>query len=229
MDNGKEFTGKSIDEAIEEACAHFGAPREKLEIEIISDAKAGIFGLVGNKKASIRVKPREDSQELRNIVTTVVDQLTTPIVGPVKLEVEIEEGRAKVVIHSDADSGLLIGRDGQTLSSLQFLANRIVAKRWPDNVRVQLDTGDYRERQDDNLRNMALDLAERAKSNGRPQSTRPLSSYHRRVVHLALQDDEAIQTRSKGDGPMKRVLIYPRRGRQQQQQQQQQRQSPIED
>jgi len=78
-------------------------------------------------------------------------------------------------------------------------------------VRVQLNTGEYREKQDDSLRRMALYLADKARNLGRPQSTKPLSSYHRRVIHLALQADETIQTRSKGEGPLKRVIIVPRK------------------
>ena len=78
-------------------------------------------------------------------------------------------------------------------------------------VRVQLDAGEYRQRQDEKLRAMALGLAEKVRQSGRSFSTRPLSSYHRRIVHLALQEAEDIQTRSIGDGPMKRVVIMRRR------------------
>jgi len=86
-----------------------------------------------------------------------------------------------------------------------------MARRWESPVRVQINTGEYREKQDDSLRKMAIYLADKAKNLGRPQSTKPLSSYHRRVIHLTLQEDDTIQTRSKGDGPMKRVIIVPRR------------------
>lgn len=215
MGNSKEFSGKSIDEAIQEACEYYDLPREKLEIEILSDAKAGIFGLVGSKKASIQVKLIEDPSELRKILVNIVERLAAPIVGPVRMEIEIESDRARVTIQTDCDPGLLIGRDGQTLAAIQYLANRILNKRWPQPIRVQVDAGDYREQQEDLLRQHALELANRAKSVGRPQSTKPLSSYHRRIIHLALQEDQAINTRSKGDGPLKRVLILPKRERQQ--------------
>ncbi len=214
MVNIKEFSGKSIDEAIKEACEYFDVPREKLEIEIISDAKTGIFGLVGSKKATIQVKLLEDANELRKILASVVEHLTMPIVGPVRLDIDIDANRARVTINSDGDSGALIGRDGQTLVAIQYLANRILSKRWPEPVKVQIDAGDYRERQEDLLRQHALELASRAKAAGRPQSTKPLSSYHRRIVHLALQEAQAIHTRSKGDGPRTRGLILPRRERQ---------------
>ena len=85
------------------------------------------------------------------------------------------------------------------------------ARQTDEPVRVQINTGEYREKQDENLRKMALYLADKAKTQGRPQSTKPLSSYHRRVVHMALQEDKSVQTRSKGEGPFKKVVILPRR------------------
>jgi spoIIIJ-associated protein len=94
---------------------------------------------------------------------------------------------------------------------MQYLLNRIVSRKFPGVARIQLDAGDYREKQDEQLRKTAQLLAQKAKTSHRTQSTRPLSSYHRRVVHMALQDDRDILTRSKGDGPMKRVLIMARR------------------
>jgi len=127
------------------------------------------------------------------------------------MEIEGTASRVNVCIQDEEHSGLLIGREGQTLAALQYLANRIMARRWESPVRVQINTGEYREKQDDSLRKMALYLADKARNLGRPQSTKPLSSYHRRVIHLTLQEDDTIQTRSKGDGPMKRVIIVPRR------------------
>ncbi len=152
------------------------------------------------------------SQELLDITREIMLKLLTPIleVEPV-MEIGGTAGRINVTINDEEHSGLLIGREGQTLASLQYLANRILARRWETPVRVQINTGEYREKQDDNLRKMALYLADKAKNLGRPQSTKPLSSYHRRVIHLTLQADETIQTRSKGDGPMKRVIIVPKR------------------
>ncbi len=214
MNELQVFEGKSIDDAIDTACSHFDTDRDKLEIEIVSDSKGGIFGLVGARKAKIRARVRDNSESLKKIVVEVVENLIKPIIPDPELEVQVEGGsRVKVTVHDEENSGLLIGREGQTLASLQYLANRIVAKKWPDPVRVQIDTGEYRERQDDNLRQLALHLAEKAKKIGRVQSTRPLSSYHRRVVHMALQTDESITTRSKGEGSLKRVLIMPKSAR----------------
>ena len=86
-----------------------------------------------------------------------------------------------------------------------------VSRRMEAPVRVQFDVGDYRERQDDRLRELALALAERVRATGRPCSTRPMSSYPRRLVHMTLQDSPDVQTRSSGEGPLKRVIIQRRR------------------
>ena len=152
-----------------------------------------------------------DADKLKATVIEAVTKLLSGIVETPKLEVTIETDRVNVFIDEEDYSGLIIGREGQTLSSLQYLSNRIVSRLMDANVRVQLDTGDYRERQDEKLRQVARHLADKAMNQGRTQSTKPLSSYHRRVVHLTLQDDENVFTRSKGEGPLKRVLIVPKR------------------
>ncbi|BDQ38883.1 hypothetical protein SYK_32430 [Pseudodesulfovibrio nedwellii] len=151
-----------------------------------------------------------DPTVLEAAVMEVMVKLLDPIVGETTIQVTIESDRVKVFIDDDENSGLIIGREGQTLSSIQYLVNRLVSRKMEASVRIQVDTGDYRERQDDKLRQIACHLAEKAGNLGRTQSTKPLSSYHRRVVHLALQENETVFTRSKGDGPMKRVLIVPK-------------------
>ncbi len=164
-------------------------------------------------------QPAESQEDIQALAKDVVARLIRPMLPELPpLEVEAEPGRVKVHIDDEEHSGLIIGHQGQTIAALQYLANRIIARKAKGNVRIHLDAGDYREKQDDNLRQLALSLADKAKSQGKMQSTRPLSSYHRRLVHLALQNDESITTRSKGEGPMKRVLILPRRERQPQQQ-----------
>ena len=152
-----------------------------------------------------------DAVELESVVREVVTKLTTPILGEATITIIIAEDRIRVGITDIESPGLLIGRDGQTLASLQYLATRMVSAKMKAMLRVQIDASDYRERQDERLRELAFSLAEKVKAGGRPQVTRPLSSYHRRVIHLALQDDPLIQTHSKGDGEMKRVMIARRK------------------
>jgi spoIIIJ-associated protein len=155
--------------------------------------------------------PPEDAEAVEAAIRTTVGTLLEAVVGRAELSVNMSTDPIEVVIHDEENSGLIIGRDGQTITALQYLTNRMISQKWPDIPRVQLDAGDYREKQEDQLKKTAEFLADKARRSGRVQSTRPLSSYHRRVVHIALQEDRSIQTRSKGEGPMKRVLIIPKR------------------
>lgn len=153
-----------------------------------------------------------DRDTLIATVEKVTRELVRPIAGtPATLETVIEQGRVQVRLDCGEDSGLLIGREGMTLAALQYILSRVVSCTMNASVRVQLDAGDYRRHQEDKLREMARALAERARQTGRSYSTRPLSSYHRRIVHLALQGMEDIQSRSSGDGALKRVVISKRR------------------
>ena len=162
---------------------------------------------------NLRRMPIEDfdAVELEATVREVIEKLTLPILGEAAIAVTLASDRVRVSITDVETPGLLIGRDGQTLASLQYLATRMVSARMKAMLRIQIDAGDYRERQDERLRELAFSLAEKVKSGGRPQVTRPLSSYHRRVIHLALQEDPLIQTHSKGEGEMKRVMITRRK------------------
>ena len=151
----------------------------------------------------------EEKVRLEADIRTIMTALLRPIAENVTLTVDVASSPVTVHIEGEESSGLIIGRDGQTITALQYLANRIVSKTWPKSPRIQLDAGDYRQKQEEQLLSIAQFLSEKAKKSGRVQSTRPLSSFHRRVVHMALQDDRGVQTRSKGEGHMKRVLILP--------------------
>ncbi|CAM2060327.1 spoIIIJ-associated protein [Desulfovibrionales bacterium] len=210
MEDLKDFEGKSMNEAIAAACTHFDCEPSQLKIEIITKAKSGIFGLVGARKAQIRVQKQDENYEVKALVTDILERLLPTILDKLQLEIAMDQpDRIKVLVHNNENSGLLIGRGGQTLAAIQYITNRIVSKKWPKPMRVHIDVGNYRERQDNSLRQLALHLANKAKSLGRPQSTKPISSYHRRLVHVTLHDDQAIITRSIGEGPLKRVLIVP--------------------
>jgi len=213
MDEFVEFSGKNVDEAIAKACEHFQTDRDQLEIEIITGGSSGIFGLVGVKKAKIKAKKRNNLRELELLIEDIITNLTKPLTPNPEISVDMQSEPITVTIKDKENSGLIIGRDGQTITALQYIANRIIAKKWPGASRIQLDTGDYRQKQNEKLKKTAIYLAQRAKRAGKTMSTQPLSSYHRRLIHLALQDDHSVQTKSKGEGPMKRVLIMPRKRR----------------
>lgn len=153
-----------------------------------------------------------DRTELEARTREIVEKLLHPLADrEIKTELSIEHGSIHVRVQWEGDAGLLIGREGQTLAAIQYLASRMLSHSFNAGLRVQLDIGDYRRKQDDKLRGLAIALAEKARQTGRSWSTRPLSSYHRRVIHMSLQDAQDVQTRSSGEGPLKRVVISPRR------------------
>ena len=153
-----------------------------------------------------------DQEKLFTLIRETVTQLVSPIVGEMTCTVAIVGSRVRVTIDCGESSGLLVGREGQTLASVQYIAGRIIAKALGGTVRLQFDAGNYRERQDERLRELALTLAEKVKTSHRSFSTRPLSAYQRRIVHLALEQDPQVQTFSKGEGIQRRVVIQLRRG-----------------
>ena len=193
-------------------------PRDGARPERAPKTDAALDGLEDDFDAAgegLPVTPLEqlDAAQLEALVGDTVRKLIRPITGEeVAIAIKIGGGRVYVGIECDEDSGLLIGREGQTLAALQYMISRIVSRGMNAAVRVQLDAGEYRRRQDEKLREMALALADKVRQSGRSYSTRPLSSYHRRIVHVCLQEAADVQTRSTGDGPMKRVVIMRKKG-----------------
>jgi spoIIIJ-associated protein len=149
-----------------------------------------------------------DHAALAQEIESVVLRLVEPIVGCVPCRVDIGKDRARISLDCGDASGLLVGREGQTLASVQYLAARIIARKIGGALRLHIDAGNYRERQDDRLKEVALSLAARVKKTHKPQATRPLSAYQRRIVHLALEHDPEVTTRSKGEGAQRRVVVY---------------------
>lgn len=162
-------------------------------------------------ESGLRTLADIDQEKAMLLVKETLGELLKPICDNAEITVCIKNGRIEAGIDCADASGLIIGREGQTLSALQYMASRIISRRMEAAVHVHLDTGEYKERQEQKLRELSLRLAERARETGRTQYTRPLSSYHRRIVHMILQEEEDIETRSKGDGAMKRVYIFTRR------------------
>ena len=227
-----EIEGKSIEEAIETACHQLNVPREKLEIEVLNSGSTGIFGIVGSKKARIRATVKEEAVETVPEAPTpptqvVPDSLpvlpseidlvaeaqtvTQDILKLMGLEatLQVEQERETLHIRIEGDtSGLLIGRRGQTLDALQYLITRILNRKGSDKTKVVLDSGDYRSRRKSYLEEMALKMAEKAKQTGKPVVISPLNAHDRRIVHLTLEKDKSLKTISRGEGQLKKMVIF---------------------
>jgi spoIIIJ-associated protein len=204
-----EFEEKSVEEAIELACRQLKLPREKLEIEIISKGSSGIFGIVGTRRAKIRVTTKVSPiGPAADRAKEVLDEILKHVDLPMVVECEAKEGYYYLNIISNG-SGLLIGKRGKTLSALQFLVSKIVSRQAGENVSVIVDTEHYRSKRELSLNELARQLSEKVKKSHRSLTTGPMSAQDRRVIHLALKDDHEVRTKSKGEGNLRRVVIYP--------------------
>jgi spoIIIJ-associated protein len=216
-----EFEGKNATEAIENASRQLNVPKEELNIEIIEPGSAGIFGLVGGRKARIRVTVETKAPEPAPVTPAIAgdvmamarDSLKTILeLIPIEASVTARQEDDRIILSIEGDqSGILIGRKGRTLDALQFIVSKIVNKSLDQKVRVVIDSENYRERRREALVEMALKIGEKAKRIQKPITTGPLNPHDRRIIHLALKDDEELDTKSRGDGVLKKVLIIPRR------------------
>jgi spoIIIJ-associated protein len=203
-----EIEGKSVEEAIETACQRLSLPADQLEIEIVSHGSSGIFG-IGTRNAKILVSAKEagDASSLEE-AKEILENILAHIQIPATVEANWVENRIRLDISSNG-SGLLIGKRGQTLHSLQFIVNKMFNRLASKKAHIIIDTENYRERRKQALTEVALNLANRAKKSGRPATSSPLSAYDRRIIHLALKDNRQVRTKSKGDGALRKVVVFP--------------------
>ncbi|MFZ5449115.1 MAG: RNA-binding cell elongation regulator Jag/EloR [Thermodesulfobacteriota bacterium] len=203
-----EFEGKTTEEAIESACAHFQVPAEELEIEIVSVGSPGIFGL-GGKKAKVRAARRQEpTEDLLPQAREILEQLLIKMQEPATVSATQEEDRITLLIATE-DAGLLIGKQGQTLDALQYLVTKMLAKQTRKKVRIAIDVEAYRARHNEALALLAQKYGDKVKRSGKPVTLNPMNPYDRRIVHMALQSDKDLKTISRGEGLYKRVVISP--------------------
>jgi spoIIIJ-associated protein len=219
-----ETEGDSIDEAIAAALAELQLPRERVQIEIIQDVRRGVLGFGAQPakvRASERIEPLDGAREPEmfgadlppaSSGAAILRRVLALMAIPASVDVATDEESAQTWLRiSSQAGGLLIGRHGQTLEAIEYLVNRIAGPQDDRVPRYLVDVEGYRARRTDELREAARKLAERARTSGRTQEMSPLSSRERRVVHLALKNDESVTTRSSGDGPFRHVVIEPLR------------------
>jgi spoIIIJ-associated protein len=201
-----EVEAKTIEEAIETACSELNVSRENIEVEVLASGSTGIFGIVGTKKAKIRVTTKEESSDLASLS----EKITKEIIGLMGLEASLSarvEGQTVYIQFEGDKSGLLIGRRGQTLDALQYILTRILHRQFSEKIKIVLDSGDYRERRKRYLEDLAVKMAEKSKHTGKPVVLSPMNAHDRRIVHLALEKDKSLKTVSRGDGLLKKIII----------------------
>ena len=283
-----EVTGKSVEEAITNACTKLGIPSSKLDYEVIEKGSSGLFGLFNSKPAKIKARekseetddsvkeeakaevktetkaeaktevkkeakpetkkefkpePRkevkaevktevkresesevmdefkdepksepfsaEQKEEIKKQINAFLDNMFGAMNMTVNVDITFDDEENSVNIDLSGDNmGVLIGKRGQTLDSIQYLTSLVINKNSEKYVRIKLDTENYRKRRKETLESLAKNIAYKVKRSRRPVSLEPMNPYERRIIHSALQSDKFVSTRSEGEEPFRHVVVY---------------------
>lgn len=204
-----EVTAKTVNDAITEACQKFEVTSDKLDYVVVEEGSSGFLG-IGSKPAVIKARVKcssvpERAKEFLNEVFNAMNMV-------VALDIRYDEENKNLNIDLSGDEmGILIGKRGQTLDSLQYLVSLVVNKGSEEYIRVKVDTEDYRKRRKETLENLARNIAYKVKRTKRPVSLEPMNPYERRVIHSALQNDKFVTTHSEGEEPFRRVVVTLKR------------------
>lgn len=199
-----EFSAKTVDDAITEACQKFLVTSDKLDYVVVEEGSAGFLG-IGSKPAVIKAKVKSSlADTAKEFLKDVFDAMNMVVVVNVNYN---QEDRNLDIELSGDEMGVLIGKRGQTLDSLQYLVSLVVNKNAEEYIRVKVDTEDYRNRRKETLENLAKNVAYKVKRNKRAVSLEPMNPYERRIIHSALQNDKYVTTHSEGEEPFRRVVV----------------------
>jgi spoIIIJ-associated protein len=215
-----EATGKTVDDAIDTALVDLGLERHEVSVEVLAEGRSGLFG-IGGEPARVRVTAAGVSApegEEVSYASQVLEDLLRLTDVDAEVYVRAPEtpgdglGLTKAVLDVEGDDlGVLIGRRGATLASVQYLVNLIVSRRFKNVPPVAVDVGGYRRRREESLEALAFRMADRVRANGRTVVLEPMPPNERRIVHLALSKDPTVDTSSVGEGDMRKVAISVRR------------------
>lgn len=201
-----EVSAKTVDEAITDALIKLGTTSDKIEYEVIEKGSNGLLGFIGVKPA--KIKAWKKASGVDEVAREFLENVFRTMDMEVKIDIELlEESNAMNIDLSGDDMGVLIGKRGQTLDSLQYLVSLVVNKGNDNYIRVKVDTENYRERRKETLENLAKNMAFKVKRTRRPLSLEPMNPYERRIIHSALQGDKFVTTHSEGEEPFRHVVV----------------------
>ncbi len=205
----REFTGKTVEDAVMEATIKLETTSDRMEYEVLEKGSNGFLG-IGSKPARIRArKVMETAERAEKFLMDVLEAMD--LKATVSMEENKEERTLDIDLAGD-DMGVLIGKRGQTLDSLQYLVSLVVNKGEDDYIRVKVDTENYRQRRKDTLENLAKNIASKVRRTGKPVTLEPMNPYERRVIHSALQNDRYVETHSEGEEPFRKVVVSLKEG-----------------
>ncbi len=203
-----EATGKTVEAAYENALKELGVSREQTEMEVITEPKSGFFGIFGGTDAKVRVTVKELSviETAEAFLRNIFRLMNLPI------DLTVTDDGEIATIHLIGDNlGVLIGKHGQTLDSLQYLTNLAANCGINENRRrIFIDIEDYRSRREETLRLLAKRLADKARKTGEKIMLEPMNCHERKIIHLTLQDNPKVKTYSFGEEPHRKVVIEPK-------------------
>ena len=203
-----EVSAKTVDDAITEACQKLVVTSDKLEYEVVEEGSAGFLG-IGSKPAVIKARVKSSMEDTaKDFLKDVFEAMDLTVV--VNVEYDEVENFMNIELSGD-EMGVLIGKRGQTLDSLQYLVSLVVNKNIENYIRVKVDTENYRQRRKETLENLAKNISYKVKRTKRPVSLEPMNPYERRVIHSALQNDRYVTTHSEGEEPFRRVVVTLKR------------------
>ncbi len=257
----KEYTGKSVNDLITDACQDLGVTSDRLDYVVVDEGSAGFLGL-GAKNAVIKARIKSEEEEIIEAAPAEKEEVKeeaaaepvkaektenpetsaparkeekiVPVSDPAKYEAaatkfledvfkamdmeasiktsfELSENSLDVEL-AGADMGILIGKRGATLDSLQYLVSLVVNKDSEQYIRVKVDTEDYRERRRATLENLAKNVSAKVKRTGRPYELEAMNPYERRIIHSALQDNDYVYTYSEGEGVNRHIVVALKEG-----------------
>ena len=204
-----EVSAKTVSDAITEACQKLGVTSDKLDYQVVEEGSSGFLG-IGAKPAVIKAAVKKSSVEevARAFLNDVFQAMNMEVVIDIKYN---EEEKSMDIELSGNEMGVLIGKRGQTLDSLQYLTSLVVNKGKSDYIRVKLDTEDYRRRRKETLENLARGIAYKVKKTRKPVVLEPMNPYERRIIHSALQGNKFVETVSEGEEPYRHVVVKLKR------------------
>ena len=204
-----EFKGKTLDEALMQASVELGCASTDLEYNVVSEGSTGFLGLIGSKPFVISARKKKTFvDDVREYLETLFKAMD------IQADIKIEFNETDNLLDIDVEGpemGILIGKRGQTLDSLQHLVSLVINKHSEEYIRVKLDTENYRERRKETLEQLAKNIAYKVKRTRRPASLEPMNPYERRIIHSALQDDKFVYTKSEGEDPFRHVVVLPKK------------------
>lgn len=207
-----EATGKTVEKALEKALGDLNAKVEDVDIEIIDAGQKGFMNLFGSRDAKIRVIKKKDTKGIEEIADEVTKLIMNCLDVNYRIFSDTLDDSTYINIETAGVDGLLIGRKGDTLNSLQHLIGRIVSRRMGGYQRLTLDVGGYLRNRQEILKQKAQKAADRARKTNREVGLEPMKAAERRIIHMVLAEEEGISTYTVGNGEMRKVFITPERG-----------------